>query len=136
MMDFQSNSMKNSLSGEAKVMFSTRKALLRKSAASCVILWLIAGIRPCAAVETGVYRLLSISVSEKLILVSHVPSKKKYILDTASAKITIHGKASELGDLKAFSVVQLKMELRKIKRNEIDIDGVATEIRVAEESPR
>jgi hypothetical protein len=116
---------------ERRAMSSMTRVPFRKCAASCAILCLLASGAPCLGVETGVYRLLSISVSEKIILVSHVPSKKKYLLDTASAKIMIHGKAAELADLKSFSVLQVKMELRKIKRNEIDIDGVATEIRVA-----
>ena len=83
------------------------------------------------AVETGVYRLLSLSESEKLILVSQIPGKAKYILDAASAKITVDGKAAEFKELKAFSIIQIKVDLRKSSKNGIDVDGVASEIRVS-----
>jgi len=104
--------------------------LMKRSAAAGVAFCLLLCSSLGLAVETGMYRLLSISTSEKLILVSQIPGKTKYLLDTASAKITIDGKAAEFSELKAFSVIQLKMELNKIKRNGIDIDGAATEIRV------
>jgi len=82
------------------------------------------------AVETGMYRLLSISDSELLILVSQIPSKNKYLLDAASVKITVDGKAAEFSELKAFSVIQVKMELKKSVKNGIEIDGAATEIQI------
>ena len=77
------------------------------------------------------YRLLSISVSEKMILVSQIPSKTKYLLDASSAKITVNGKPAEFKDLRVFSVVQVKLELRKSSKNGISIDGLATEIRIS-----
>lgn len=83
------------------------------------------------AVESGMYRLLSISSSEKLILVSQIPGKSKYLLDAASAKITVNGKAAEFGELKVFSILQVKMELKKASKNGIGIDGAATEIRIS-----
>lgn len=85
------------------------------------------------AVEPGMFRLLSISRSEKLILVSQIPDKTKYLLDAASAKITVDGKPVEFKELKAFSIIQVKFELKKSDRNGIDIDGSATEIRIASE---
>jgi hypothetical protein len=84
------------------------------------------------AVESGMYRLLSVSVSEKLILVSEIPGKTKYLLDAGSAKITVNGKAGELKELKAFSIVQVKADLRKSSKNGIAIDGAATEIRISD----
>lgn len=87
------------------------------------------------AVESGMYRLLSISLSEKLIVVSHMPSKTKYILDVASAKITINGKPAEFRELKAFSVIQVKVELKEDNRKGIDIDGKAIEINISEGVP-
>src|SRR5688572_8511656 len=42
-------------------------------------------------VESGRYRLLSITQSVKLILVSQVPSKTKYVLDASTSKITVDG---------------------------------------------
>jgi hypothetical protein len=83
-----------------------------------------------AAIESGKFRLLSVSDSSKLILVSQIPSKTKYILDAASAKITINDKPAEFKDLKIYSVIQLKLDLRKSRRDGIEIDGSASEIRV------
>ena len=77
------------------------------------------------------YRLLSISDSEKLILVSQIPGKAKYLLDAASAKITVDGKPAEFKELKAFSILLVKLELRKSTKNGIQIDGGATEIRIS-----
>jgi hypothetical protein len=82
------------------------------------------------AVESGMYRLLSISSSEKLILVSQIPGKSKYLLDAASAKITVNGKAAEFSELKVFSLLQIKMDLKKTTKNGIGLDGVAAEIRI------
>lgn len=82
------------------------------------------------AVESDMFRLLSISDSEKLILVSQIPSKKKYLLDAASVKITVDGKPAEFSALKAFSIIQVKMNLKKGSKNGIQLDGVATEIQI------
>ncbi len=82
-------------------------------------------------VESGMYRLLSISSSEKLILVSHIPGKAKYLLDASSAKITVNGKAAEFGELKIFSILQVKMDLKKSSKNGIGLDGSASEIRIS-----
>ena len=83
------------------------------------------------AVESDMYRLLSVSDSEKLILVSQIPSKTKYLLDATSAKITVNGKAAEFKELRAFSVIQVKVDLRKSSKNGIGLDGSATEIRIS-----
>ncbi len=105
------------------------KAFVWICMASCLFGFLTLSL----AVEPGMFRLLSISRSEKLILVSQIPDKTKYILDAASAKITLDGKPVEFKELKAFSVIQVKLELRKTSRNGIDIDGSATEIRISAE---
>ena len=100
------------------------------------IIPLIIGIcAVCLAVESSMYRLLSISISEKLIVVSHIPTKAKYILDVASTKISVNGKPAEFRELKAFSVVQIKLELKKDDRKGIDIDGKAIEINVSDSVP-
>jgi hypothetical protein len=83
------------------------------------------------AIEAGICRLLSVSESEKLILVSQIPSKAKYLLDASSAKITVNGKPAEFREMKAFSVIQLKMDLKKFSKNGIAIDGAATEIKIS-----
>jgi hypothetical protein len=80
--------------------------------------------------ELGTYRLLSISESEKLILVSEVPGKAKFLLDAAAAKITVDGNPAEYKSLKTFSLIQLKMERRKLMKIGIELDGVAMEIRI------
>jgi hypothetical protein len=83
------------------------------------------------ASQSGTFRLLSVSESEKLILVSKIPTKVKYLLDAASAKITVNGKPAEFKALKSFSRIHVKMDLRKSNKLGIDIDGVASEIRIS-----
>ncbi|HTY62568.1 MAG TPA: hypothetical protein VMG30_09960 [Acidobacteriota bacterium] len=97
----------------------------------CVMLCIMAFYFLSLAADLASFRLLSLSESEKLILVSQIPGKKKFLLDASSAKITIDGKPAEYKALKAFSMVQLKMEARKLSKLGIDLDGVATEIRVS-----
>jgi hypothetical protein len=96
----------------------------------CIALCLIGILSSVLAVETGMYRLLSVSDSEKLILVSQIPGKHKYLLDAASAKITVNGKPAEFKELDSFSVIQVKIELHKSSRNGINLDGLAKEIKV------
>jgi hypothetical protein len=83
------------------------------------------------AVESGMYRLLSLTKSEKLILVSQAVGKIKLLLDASSAKITVNGKPAEFGELKTYSIIQLKLDRKKITKNGIDLDGSATEIRIS-----
>jgi hypothetical protein len=83
------------------------------------------------AVESGMYRLLSVSDTEKLILVSQIPSKTKYLLDASSAKITLNGKPAEFKELKSFSIIQLKIDLKKSSKNGIGLDGSASEIKIS-----
>ena len=96
----------------------------------CVVVCVLGCCSFALSAEFGTYRLLSISESEKMILVSEVPGKAKYLLDASSAKITVDGKPAEYKSLKAFSMIQLKMERRKLIKIGIDLDGVATEIRI------
>lgn len=96
----------------------------------CVVVCVLAFCAFALSEEFGTYRLLSLSESEKLILVSEVPGKAKYLLDASSAKITVDGKPAEYKSLKAFSIIELKMERRKLIKIGIDLDGVATEIRI------
>jgi hypothetical protein len=91
---------------------------------------LIALCIPSFAIESGNCRLLSLSESEKLILVSQIPSKTKYLLDATSAKITVNGKPAEFKQLRAFSIVQVKMDIRKSSKNGVAINGSAREIRI------
>ncbi len=91
----------------------------------------------CLGAEMETFRLLSVSESEKIILVSSVPDKTKFLLDASSAKITIDGKPAEYKALKAFSIIQARIEKKKIRKEGIDLDGAAVEIRVdAEARPR
>ena len=82
------------------------------------------------AKESDRYRLLSISDSEKLLLVSQIPGKKKFLLDASSVKITANGKALEFKELKQYSVIEVKMELRKKDKGGTSLDGTATEINI------
>lgn len=86
---------------------------------------------PVFSVESTMFRLLSISESEKLILVSSIPDKTKYLLDASAAKITLNGKSAEFKELKQFSIVQVKLELGKKKKNSIELDGSAIEIMIS-----
>jgi hypothetical protein len=97
---------------------------------SMIILSLLIIPAIALAKEANKYRLLSISDSEKLLLVSQIPSKKKFLLDASSVKITANGKALEFKELKQFSVIEVKMELRKKDKNGIFLDGSATEINI------
>lgn len=86
---------------------------------------------PARAVETAdKYRLLSVADTPKLILISQIPSKTKYVLDATSAKITVNGKPAEFKDLKSYVIVQVKMELKKFTKDGIEIDGTASEINI------
>ncbi len=91
---------------------------------------LVGGSLHGLAVEAESFRLLSVADTGKLILVSEIPAKTKYILDATSAKITVNGKPAEFSDLKAYSIVQVKMELKKFTKEGIEIDGTAKEIRI------
>jgi hypothetical protein len=98
-----------------------------------IVICLLAFSAISVAAEAGMFRLLSVSESEKLILVSQIPSKAKFLLDAASAKITVNGKPAEFKALKAFSRIHLKMDLKKADKLGIDIDGVAIEIKISTE---
>ena len=100
------------------------------------VLWLLlmGAVPGSMAVESGAYRLLSISESEKLILVSRNPDKTKFLLDVAAAKITVDGKPAELEELRSFSVIHVRWNKSNDKRNGVRIDGIAVEIKI--ESPK
>ena len=101
----------------------------------CFALCIVGIVSYVLAVESGQCRLLAVSESEKLILISQIPNKTKFLLDAASAKITVDGKPAEFGDLQTFSIVKVKMELRKFKRKGIEIDGIANEIQITTPEP-
>jgi hypothetical protein len=82
------------------------------------------------ALESGQFRLLSATDVNKMILIS-IPEKKiKYLLDAAAAKITVDGQAAEFKDLLHYSVVNVKFELKKLTKDGITLEGVASEIRI------
>jgi hypothetical protein len=91
-------------------------------------LLMIPAIAP--AKDSNRYRLLSISDSEKVLLVSQIPSKEKFLLDASSVKITANGKALEFKELKQYSIIEVKMELRKKDKGGTSLDGTATEINI------
>ena len=84
------------------------------------------------ALESGSYRLLSISVSEKLVLVSRIPDQKKFLLDAADVKVAINDNPAEFKDLILFTVVKVQMDRGNNKRKGINIDGRAREIIVSD----
>lgn len=84
----------------------------------------------CLAVETDVYRLLSVSVSAKMILVAQSASKTKYLLDATSAKLTLDGKPTEFNNLSNYSIIHVKFQLGKSEKDGVTLDGIASEIRI------
>jgi hypothetical protein len=105
---------------------------MKKPKTICVTILLLA-LSSISLGAESTFRLLSVSESEKLILVSQVPGKTKYLLDASSAKITVNGKPAEYKSLKAYSILQVKMELRKTNKGGIDLDGLAIEIKISTE---
>lgn len=98
-----------------------------------VIGFIISMMMPLAlwALESGQFRLLSATDVNKVILISQSPEKKiKYLLDASAAKITVDGKAAEFKQLTLYSVVNVKFELKKLSKEGITLDGVASEIRI------
>jgi hypothetical protein len=98
-------------------------------AAACF--WMHVFCGPVQALEAGSYRVLSISETEKLILVSRIPDQKKFLLDAADAKVTVNDQPAEFKDLTLFTIVQVQMDQKKKKRKGINIDGNAHEIAVS-----
>ncbi|MDR0842157.1 MAG: hypothetical protein LBP68_01905 [Acidobacteriota bacterium] len=96
----------------------------------CVLIWIVASGPAASAVEPGGYRLLSVSESEKLVLVSQLSDQKKFLLDAAEVKVTVDDQPAEFKDLTRYSVVRVQMKLAKTKKNGVTLDGVATEITV------
>jgi hypothetical protein len=103
-------------------------AMLKRRLAAVILL---VGATMAMAVESGRCRLLSASESTKIILVSKIPEKVRYALDASTAKITLGGKPAEFSDLKSFAVLIVRYELKKLTKNGIELDGVATEIMIA-----
>ena len=99
-------------------------------AAVCVLAHLLGG--PVQALESGSYRLLSISETEKLVLISRVPDQKKFLLDAANVKVSINDKPAEFSDLALFTIVQVQMDLGRARRKGINLDGRAIEIAVSD----
>jgi hypothetical protein len=84
------------------------------------------------ATEFDRFRILSISDAEKLLLISKISNKKKFLLDASSVKVTSNGKALEFKELRQYSIIDVKMELQKKDKNGITLDGIATEIAISE----
>ena len=87
---------------------------------------------PVQALESGSYRLLSVSETETLVLVSRIPDQKKFLLDAAAVKITINDKPAEFKDLALFTIVQVQMDLRRIRKKGVNLDGRVLEIAVSD----
>ncbi len=83
------------------------------------------------AIESGQYRLLSSADADKMILISQsIQGKPKYLLDASTAKITVDGKPAEFKELNRYSVVNVKFEFKKLSKDGVELDGVASEIRI------
>ncbi|MGA2261044.1 MAG: hypothetical protein ABSH28_06385 [Acidobacteriota bacterium] len=101
---------------------------MKKLGVFLMIVWLLPVT--LMALESGQYRLLSVTGVNKMILISQSPGKPKYILDASTAKITVDGNAAEFKDLSHYSIVNVKWELKKSSKDGIEVDGVASEIRI------
>jgi hypothetical protein len=82
------------------------------------------------ALESGQYRLLSVTDALKVILISQSLGKPKYLLDASTAKLTVDGKPAEFKELNRYSIVNVKWELKKFTKEGADLDGIASEIRI------
>jgi hypothetical protein len=80
------------------------------------------------ALDSSIYRLLSVTRSGKLVLISQPGTKVRYLLDAANAKITMNGKPVEFKDLNDYVTVQVQFDLAKSSKDGIEVDGVAREI--------
>jgi len=98
-------------------------------AAAC--LWIHVFCSPVQALESGSYRLLSVSETEKIVLVSRISDQKKFLLDAADVIITINDKPAEFKDLILFTIAQVQMDLRRIRRKGVNLDGRASEIAIS-----
>jgi len=103
-------------------------------AAACI--WMHMFCEPAQALEAGSYRLVSISQSEKLVLVSRIPDQRRFLLDATDVKITINNEPAEFKDLTSFTVVQVEMELRRARRKGVNLDGYALEIAISDPAER
>ena len=90
---------------------------------------------PAAGIESGTFRLLSVTETSKMILISHTTTKTKYLLDAGAAKITLDGKPAEFGTLKRYSTAQVFFQLKRDSKDGIEVDGTATEIRLTTSPP-
>ena len=97
---------------------------------ACMLMHVFCG--PVQALEAGSYRLLSVSETEKLVLVSRIPDQKKFLLDAADVKITINDEPAEFKDLILFTIVQVQMDLGKKKRKGVNLDGSARVINISD----
>ncbi len=100
---------------------------MRSTAILFLVLLLAAAV---FSVEGDTYRLLSVSTSGKLILISQPGTKTKLLLDAAAAKITVDGKPAEFKNLSDYSVIHVKFDQRKFEKDGVDADGTVTEIRI------
>ncbi|NWG13131.1 MAG: hypothetical protein HXY20_06315 [Acidobacteria bacterium] len=82
------------------------------------------------SVEGDTYRLLSVSTSAKLVLVSQPGTKTKLLLDASAAKITVDGKPAEFKNLSDYSTIHVRLTQKKFNKEGVAIDGTATEIRI------
>ena len=97
-----------------------------------VCIWLHLFCGPVQAFEAESYRLLSISKSERLVLISRVPDQRRFLLDAADVKITINDKPAEFEELAAFTIIRVEMELGRVRRQGFNLDGRARAIIVSD----
>jgi hypothetical protein len=83
-----------------------------------------------AAQPAKEYRILSVSESAKLVLISDLATKTRYLLDASQAKIIVEGKEAEIKSLQNYSSAEVLFEKKKAQHEGVDLDGVALRISV------
>jgi len=104
--------------------------LLVLSMISAAFAWQKPAPAPSKPAETPEYRILSISTSEKMILISDLSTKTRLLLDMSDAKVLVDGKPAEFKDLQIYSSANVWFEREKSSHEGIALDGVAKRIEV------
>ena len=76
------------------------------------------------------YRILSVSESSKLVLISDLTTKTRYLLDATNAKIILDGKEIELVKLQDYSTARVSFSSAKKTVGGVKLDGVASRFEI------
>jgi hypothetical protein len=65
--------------------------MMKRKLLSALLAAMLGAVITAWGVEVRGFRLLSITETGKMILISEIPNKTKYVLDAVAAKITVDG---------------------------------------------